>query len=315
MLDEQGNAILADFGLALLTEVGTQVEILGSPHHIAPEQAISSANVVPQTDLYAVGVILYEMLTGEIPFDAPDPLGIAMLHMTEPPPLPRELRPDLSPELEAVLLRALAKSPEERYPTGAVLADALDEALQSAPAEEATSPALSSPPAPDAQEDAQLPPMPAAVAPRPTEPMPEPPSITSIAGDPSPTPAMPTVLSRLRGVPEGGRHSLVYIIAGACIILLILLAVVFLLVRSSSKFRESKTEDTPTAGVAEIVAPLGADSQPTQATETVPVTQSTIETGSLLIQETVDASDSIVGATETPTATEPAPETVMNRSR
>ncbi len=130
MLDEQGHAILADFGLALLTEVGTQGEIFGSPRYVAPEQAISSANVVPQSDLYAVGIILYQMFTGQLPFDAPDPLDVAMLHMTEPPRPPRELCPDVSPELEAVILKALAKEPQDRYQSGTELADALDQALE-----------------------------------------------------------------------------------------------------------------------------------------------------------------------------------------
>ncbi|MBA3471466.1 MAG: protein kinase, partial [Herpetosiphonaceae bacterium] len=129
MIDKAGRAVLADFGLALLTEVGTRGEIFGSPHYVAPEQAISSAKVVPQSDLYGIGIILYQMWTGRIPFDDADPLAIAMLHMTEPPRPPRELRPEMSPQLEAVILKTLAKDPADRYPTGAALADALDAAL------------------------------------------------------------------------------------------------------------------------------------------------------------------------------------------
>ncbi len=135
MLDEEGAVFLTDFGLALLTEVGTRGEILGSPHYIAPEQAISSAKVVPQSDLYSVGVILYELFTGVVPFDAAEPLDTAMLHVSEPPPPPREVQPDLSPELEAMLLKCLAKSPEERYPDGEALANALEETLPPAPEE------------------------------------------------------------------------------------------------------------------------------------------------------------------------------------
>jgi serine/threonine protein kinase len=133
MVDRQDHAILTDFGLALLTEVGTRGMVFGSPHYIAPEQVVSSANVVPQTDLYAVGVILYEMFTGEIPFDAEDSLDVAMLHMAETPRPPRELRPELSPAVEAVILKAMAKEPEDRYATGKALADALDQALNAAP--------------------------------------------------------------------------------------------------------------------------------------------------------------------------------------
>jgi eukaryotic-like serine/threonine-protein kinase len=82
LITKDGRAIVTDFGLALLTQLGTRGEIFGSPHYIAPEQAISSAGVVPQTDLYALGVMLYEMLTGVVPFDAEQPLDISMKHMS-----------------------------------------------------------------------------------------------------------------------------------------------------------------------------------------------------------------------------------------
>lgn len=161
MLDRGGRAILTDFGLALLTDIGTRGEVLGSLHYVAPEQAISSAGAVPQSDLYSVGVILYEMFTGHLPFDAADPLDIAMLHMTEPPPLPRSLRPGLSPELEAVILKALAKDPADRCPTGAALAAAVEAALEAGPVT-----ALSARPSTGRGQVAArpLPPLPAAVA-------------------------------------------------------------------------------------------------------------------------------------------------------
>jgi serine/threonine protein kinase len=130
ILNQQGHAILVDFGLALLADSGTRGEIFGTPHYMAPEQVRSSANVVPQSDLYALGVILYEMFTGRVPFEAEEPLDVAMLHMTEPPPLPRQLRPNLSPALAAVILKALAKEPEARYASGMALANALNQALK-----------------------------------------------------------------------------------------------------------------------------------------------------------------------------------------
>jgi serine/threonine-protein kinase len=128
MLDGQGNAILTDFGLVLVDD-NTRGEIFGTPYYIAPEQAISSAKAVPQSDLYAMGVILYEMFTAKLPFTASHPYDVALLHVSETPPPPRTIRPDLSSEVEAVILKALAKKPEQRYPTGAALADALDHAL------------------------------------------------------------------------------------------------------------------------------------------------------------------------------------------
>jgi serine/threonine protein kinase len=130
MLDRQGQAILTDFGLVLLDSYQTQGQVLGTPHYVAPEQAISSAKAVPQSDLYAVGIILYEMFTGKLPFQATHPHDLALLHLSEPPPPPHSLKPDFNPELEAVILKTLAKEPEERYPSGAALAEALEQALQ-----------------------------------------------------------------------------------------------------------------------------------------------------------------------------------------
>ncbi|MEA2008285.1 MAG: SUMF1/EgtB/PvdO family nonheme iron enzyme, partial [Chloroflexota bacterium] len=130
MLDEDSCVYLTDFGLALLHDVGTQGEIFGSPLYVAPEQAISSADAVPQSDLYAVGVILYEMFTGELPFDAQEPLDAAMQHMTETPRPPRQIRPEISPELETVILKTLEKNPQDRYASGAALVAALEKALR-----------------------------------------------------------------------------------------------------------------------------------------------------------------------------------------
>jgi serine/threonine protein kinase len=128
MLNPHGQPILTDFGLALL-DYQTRGEIFGTPHYIAPEQVVSSAGAVPQSDLYSLGVVLYEIFTGSLPFEATHPYDLAMLHLAEPPPPPRQLKPDLSPDLEAVILTALAKEPAGRYPNGASLADTLDQAL------------------------------------------------------------------------------------------------------------------------------------------------------------------------------------------
>ena len=77
------------------------------------------------------------MFSGRVPFDADEPLDIALLHMSEAPRPPRELRPGLSPALEAVILKTLAKEPQDRYATGADLLQVLDEALETMPAEPA----------------------------------------------------------------------------------------------------------------------------------------------------------------------------------
>ncbi len=185
LLDRQGRAFLTDFGLALVTDIGTRGEIFGSPHYIAPEQAMSSAKAVPQSDLYAIGVILFEMFTGIVPFDAPQPLDIALLHMGEPPPAPRELRSEINPELEAVILKALSKDQKDRYPTGAALAEALDQSLKARSALTLVRPPSSTPRHTIPERVAQnlgepaLPPIPAVVAVPTPEPVEEVPPVKS----------------------------------------------------------------------------------------------------------------------------------------
>ena len=119
LIDKRGRAVLSDFGLVLLTAIGTGGTTFGSPQFIAPEQIVSSASAVPQSDLYGLGVILYRMWTGRLPFDDPDPMVLAMQHMSDAPPPPREIEPAISLRLEQVLLKALEKHPAERYPSAA----------------------------------------------------------------------------------------------------------------------------------------------------------------------------------------------------
>jgi len=133
LLDESGHSYLSDFGLVLLQPKGTRGEVLGSPHYLAPEQAIFSAHATALSDLYSLGVIAYELFTGRLPFDDPDPLEVALQQMTRRPPAPAGLRPELPAALEQVLLRALDKQPAGRYPGGAELAEAIHQAIASAP--------------------------------------------------------------------------------------------------------------------------------------------------------------------------------------
>ncbi|KAB2906474.1 MAG: serine/threonine protein kinase, partial [Anaerolineae bacterium] len=86
-------AILMDFGLALSVPEGTLGDTFGTAHYIAPEQAISSAKAVPQSDLYALGVVFYEAFAGKVPFDEPSAMSVALKHLNDPPPPPSLYNP------------------------------------------------------------------------------------------------------------------------------------------------------------------------------------------------------------------------------
>ncbi|MBC7878464.1 MAG: serine/threonine protein kinase [Anaerolineales bacterium] len=131
LLAKDGRVLLGDFGMALEVGDGSMGSIFGTPHYISPEQARWSADAVPQSDLYSLGVILYEMITGVTPFNDPSPASIALQHISEAPPLPRSINPEISIEVEAVLLKALKKNPQDRYQSGSKLMAALDEAFNS----------------------------------------------------------------------------------------------------------------------------------------------------------------------------------------
>ncbi len=131
LLSEDGRAMLSDFGIAKLLDPQTSAAGLtmtgvgiGTPDYMAPEQGLGQAT--PQTDLYALGVVFYEMVTGRRPYAGDTPIAVLLKHATDPLPRPRDLVPDLPIEVERVLLRALAKKPEDRYPDMAALATALE---------------------------------------------------------------------------------------------------------------------------------------------------------------------------------------------
>lgn len=139
MINRENRAILTDFGLALNASEGTLGETFGSAHYIAPEQAISSAKAVPQSDLYSLGICIYEMLTGKVPFDDPSAMSVALKHLQEPPPPPTQHNPHLSAAIEHVILRVLDKDPAQRYQSGAELSDALQGAIDNAALPDANS--------------------------------------------------------------------------------------------------------------------------------------------------------------------------------
>jgi serine/threonine-protein kinase len=133
LIDEDDRLVLADFGVAYMlanTErlTGTGLAV-GTPSYMAPEQA-AGGQLGAATDVYALTVVLYEMLTGSVPFRGDTPLSIAIAHMHTPPPLPRERQPSITEAVQNVVLTGLAKDPGERFQTAGALVAALDSAVQ-----------------------------------------------------------------------------------------------------------------------------------------------------------------------------------------
>jgi beta-lactam-binding protein with PASTA domain/predicted Ser/Thr protein kinase len=122
IVDSEGVVKVTDFGIARagpsqMTEEGA---IIGTAQYLSPEQA-RGAPVDQTSDLYSTGIVLYELLTGEVPFTGETPVEIAMKHLSEVPEPPSDLRPEIPPDLDLVVLRALAKEPAERYQSAAAM--------------------------------------------------------------------------------------------------------------------------------------------------------------------------------------------------
>ena len=126
LLDQAGDAYITDFGIARLLdseEITRSGSILGTPDYMSPEQC-EGKPLTFASDLYSLGIILFELLTGETPFDADSPLAILQKHINEPVPPLSKYRKDLPPGFDAVLRNVLSKEPEKRYSSAAELMNA-----------------------------------------------------------------------------------------------------------------------------------------------------------------------------------------------
>jgi tRNA A-37 threonylcarbamoyl transferase component Bud32 len=132
LLTRQGQAVLTDFGIAQIvggTKYTVTGALMGTLAYMAPEQGLEG-HCDARSDIYALGIVFYEMLVGEPPFDAETPLAILMKHVNDPLPLPRQQDPSIPVPFEGVVLKALAKRPGDRYQTAEEMAQALRAAAQ-----------------------------------------------------------------------------------------------------------------------------------------------------------------------------------------
>ena len=141
LLDEQGNVYLADFGIMRLfdsshvdvdqspTTLTTTGKMYGTPAYMAPER-YKGEPAEPATDIYSLGVMLYQLVTRQVPFKADNPIALGMKHLNEAPIRPGLLRPDLPEPAEAAILKALAKQPSDRFASASMLAAAFDAGLK-----------------------------------------------------------------------------------------------------------------------------------------------------------------------------------------
>ena len=131
IVDDEGKAVVTDFGIARagVSEITQTGSVMGTPHYLSPEQA-QGEEVTPVSDLYSIGVMLYEALAGRVPFEGESAVAVAMKQVSQAPQRPSSINPDVSPALDSVVMRALEKSPGDRFQNADAFIAALDNALR-----------------------------------------------------------------------------------------------------------------------------------------------------------------------------------------
>ncbi len=141
LVDEGGNCLLTDFGLARMMEGSAKLTssgaIMGTPSYMSPEQG-TGETLDHRSDIYSLGVILYEMITGRVPYSAETPIAVILKHIKDPLPPVRKFNPTLPESVELVLLKALAKKPEDRYQSTDEFVNALQKAIAEATSDVST---------------------------------------------------------------------------------------------------------------------------------------------------------------------------------
>jgi serine/threonine-protein kinase len=131
IVDDEGKAVVTDFGIARagVSDITQTGSVMGTPQYLSPEQA-QGEDVTPVSDLYSVGVMLYEALTGKVPFEGESAVAVAMKQVSQPPLRPSSINPQVTPPLDAVVMRALEKAPGERFQSADAFIAALDAAIR-----------------------------------------------------------------------------------------------------------------------------------------------------------------------------------------
>jgi beta-lactam-binding protein with PASTA domain/predicted Ser/Thr protein kinase len=131
IVDDDGKAVVTDFGIARagVSEITQTGSVMGTPHYFSPEQA-QGEEVTPVSDLYSIGVILYEALARRVPFEGESAVAVAMKQVSQAPQRPSSINPQVSPALDAVVMRALEKNPGDRFQNADAFIAALDAALK-----------------------------------------------------------------------------------------------------------------------------------------------------------------------------------------
>ncbi len=240
MLDKRGEVFLTDFGIAKLVEGSPQFTatgaITGTPAYMSPEQA-QGLKIDQRSDLYSIGIVLYEMITGHVPYEAETPLAVILKQIQEPLPPLSTIRPDIHPAIEAFVLKTLAKTPEERYTNTVELLAAWKQAFQEA----ISTPVTQAQPKPA---PVSFTPPPKPESPRLSQPV-QPPAVARASQSqpvfaPPPSPEQPVEAPPVHQSPleriksAGGRKNLVLSLASCAgvIVLVCICAVAFRIIRN-----------------------------------------------------------------------------------
>jgi tRNA A-37 threonylcarbamoyl transferase component Bud32 len=326
LLTPEGQVVLSDFGLAYIIESPRQTitGFVGTPEYMSPEQS-QGLSVDGRTDVYSLGVVIYEMLTGRVPFTAETPMAVVMKHISEPLPPPRSVNPDIPENVEHVLLKAMSKDPRGRYGRAGELSRALAEAFEAAAVVEAPTAVPAIP-----EEIPKVVEEPeeelrcarcgavwspgvrfcgvcgASVSERWQPPAPPPPVVT-----PPPTPPEPFVVTVEERPPERSKLSLMIAVLSAGLLAVIVLAVI---VAVAALREKGPSIDKPTVAgvVGGTVISRASDTPsptiaPTEAQPTATVAEISTPTTAPTASAPVSPTPIKATSTPTPTPARPAP--------